>query len=667
MLQNNMKSNLIRGLGCELKLLGKFNDQETYGRLTSIKGSEAISELFEYELILITQNQNITQQVLCGLEIICALTTNHNSESQNQRYINGIIQEVSFTKNHNPKESVNPAFEYRLVVVPKLKNMTKIKHSRVFYGQNQKLLDVIKKILNEHNITDLRIDTKNQNYFIAETCIQYNESDYAFFYRLLNIAGLYFFFIHDNEKHTLVISDRENLYFKLQCEDIKVVSPKNKLFSLYSISSQYSLHTTAFNLNAFAYSDRTKIINKKYSASVHSMQKKLDNTYEDNVYICETKDLNQVSLITEASAQSSNSSAIKITGEGSYPCFAVGGKFSFCGNFFQDLPESEYVITKMSFKVYNYISKEQQYINAFEAIPANQIMIPPQSCNKPIIQGLHFALVVDEQGASNNQEPCCDEKGRIYIKLLWGSDNLVCKANVLSASNGFTLPRVGSLAYVMFPYNNLYNDFPVVVGISNEDLLHLADKGDQHKNLYKVSPGSSDESIYNFICFDDTKDKQKINVVAKKDLFIDVKHDKNVNIQNIRSVTIEEGNDILNVNKGDILINVKQGKYNITCKGDATISSDNNIQINSKGNIDFNADGNITLSAQKDMSISAQNVLLKSLQNITNEATSGSITHKAATSISITSNAQVSVSSTVTEVKGQANVSISSPMTKISM
>jgi len=292
-----MKSNLIRGLGCALKLLGKFNDQETYGRLTSIEGSEAVSELFQYELTLITQNQNIMQQVFCGLEITCALTTNHESQNQNQRYINGIIQEASFTKHHNPKESVNPAFEYRLVVAPKLKNMTTIKHSRVFYGQNQKLLDVVKKILNEHGITDLRIDTKNQNYFIAETCIQYNESDYAFFYRLLNTAGLYFFFIHANDKHILVISDRENPYFKLECEDINVVSQKSKLFSLYSISSQYSLHVTDFGLNAFSYSNRTKAINKKYSASVHSMQKKPDNTYEDNVYICEAKDLNQVSLL----------------------------------------------------------------------------------------------------------------------------------------------------------------------------------------------------------------------------------------------------------------------------------------------------------------------------------------------------------------------------------
>jgi type VI secretion system secreted protein VgrG len=671
-----MNSNFTHGQSLTLNLLGKFSNKEVYGKLVSISGSEAISGLFKYELTIITQNKKIATEVLCGAEISFELQSTSNAIEKTERYFCGMIETVSLTKRYNPKNSINPAFEYKLQVVPKLSNLLKIKHSRVFQKPGQKLLDVITQILKEHNINH-EIKVKNSDKFLAETCIQYNETDYDFLYRLLHSAGIYYFFKHEKDKHILLIANQVENYFNLPPLSITNISKNRDLFNLQGLSAQYSMHATDFELNAFAYSHREEASEESYSHAAHTMQntenfKNIKS--EESVYMGEIKDLKQVSLLNESITTAQQSLAEYIRGDSSYPCFAVGGKFKLKGDAFVHFKEHEYVIAEMSFKIYNFISAEQQCANNFVAIPKDQIFTNSKPVTKPIIQGLHIALIVDDQGSSKSQEPYSDEQGRVYIKLLWGKKNTICKANVLSTSNNYTIPRIGSLAYVLFPHNNLYNDFPIVVGISNEDLLSFTNKDEWYKNIYMVSPGSSDKEIYNFISFHDQQDKQEIQVTAKKDILYDIANDETVTIKNnsthsvknIRKIIIEEGNDVLDVNKGDILIDVKEGNYNITCKGKTSIKADSDISIESKANLDLKAGGKITLTSQKDTEIKGQNITLKSLSNITQKAT-GAATYEAGTSIDIKSNAKIGINSTITEIKGKANVKISAPMTKISM
>ncbi|WPY01678.1 Vgr family type VI secretion protein (plasmid) [Candidatus Trichorickettsia mobilis] len=684
-----MNGNFSHGQKLNLKLLGEWDNQDLYGRIIKIQALEEISELFNYRLTLFTVNKEIMAQALCGKIISFAISSTIDTKKTIERTFSGIVNKAHFSKRQNPKASANHEFEYCLEVVPQLFNATMVKHSRIFHAPEQKLLTIIETVLKNYKI-DYECNIKNSEELIAENCIQYNESDYEFIYRLLYAAGLYYFFKHVEQKHIMVISNQLTSYSDLDDKSVKHIYDKGNILSLHNISFQYSNHITDYTVKAFSYANPEKIVESTYSKVSHQVQVPLNLQNEEIIYTYEIKDTAQITKFAENNAIKDQYFSKSIEGTSTYMRFTIGKKFNLQGKFFEHLKTTEYVIIKLAFEVSENIS-EQQYLNNFVAIASDTIFAAIKPICKPVIQGLHFALVVNGNGESSSQEPYCDEKGRVYIKLLWGNDSNICKANILSTSNSFTLPRIGSLAYVLFPHNNMYNDIPVIVGISNEGLMDFNNKEEWYKNIYMTYPASSEASLYNFISFKDKKDEQEVKVQARKDMYLEIennrlstiKNDSTESIKNIRTITIEEGNDILEVNKGDILIKVKEGNYHLSCKAKVCINSEDQIQIDAKSDLSIKSGGKINIESvdgiyintkgkyevksQGDAAIDATgNVTVKSSQNINNKAGMAAA-YEAGTSINIKSNAKASIDSAVTEIKGKATVKVNAPFTNISM
>ncbi|MDT3409896.1 UNVERIFIED_ORG: Rhs element Vgr protein [Atlantibacter sp. SORGH_AS 304] len=65
--------------------------------------------------------------------------------------------------------------------------------------------EIVKKILSEHNVkTD---DKLTEEYRTWEYCVQYQESSLDFIRRLMEQEGIAFYFRHDTDSHTLVLTD----------------------------------------------------------------------------------------------------------------------------------------------------------------------------------------------------------------------------------------------------------------------------------------------------------------------------------------------------------------------------------------------------------------------------------------------------------------------------
>ena len=47
----------------------------------------------------------------------------------------------------------------------------------------------------------------NASYSPREYCVQYRESDYDFIVRLMAYEGIFYFFIHENGRHKMIIGD----------------------------------------------------------------------------------------------------------------------------------------------------------------------------------------------------------------------------------------------------------------------------------------------------------------------------------------------------------------------------------------------------------------------------------------------------------------------------
>ena len=69
--------------------------------------------------------------------------------------------------------------------------------------------DIIKKVFKDRGFTDYRFRL-TENYPKLEYCVQYRETDLTFVSRLMEQHGIYYFFEHTSDKHTLVLADSKS-------------------------------------------------------------------------------------------------------------------------------------------------------------------------------------------------------------------------------------------------------------------------------------------------------------------------------------------------------------------------------------------------------------------------------------------------------------------------
>src|SRR5258708_5550734 len=78
------------------------------------------------------------------------------------------------------------------------------KKNRVF--QNKKVPEILEQIFTEGNFRDYQFRLFG-NFEQRQYCVQYQETDFQFVSRLMEEEGIYYFFDHENGKHTLVIAN----------------------------------------------------------------------------------------------------------------------------------------------------------------------------------------------------------------------------------------------------------------------------------------------------------------------------------------------------------------------------------------------------------------------------------------------------------------------------
>src|SRR5262245_2902295 len=161
----------------------------------SLKGREALGRLFEFRLELLSEDNAIKLDKVLGQN----LTISVEFTDERKRYYNGdIVQFRQLTK------TVDKYFCYEAVMKPRLWFLSRTSDCKIF--QKKTVPDIIKAVLDEHGITDVK-KSLEKTYTEREYCVQYNETDFGFISRLMEEEGIYYFFDHAKDKHTLVLGD----------------------------------------------------------------------------------------------------------------------------------------------------------------------------------------------------------------------------------------------------------------------------------------------------------------------------------------------------------------------------------------------------------------------------------------------------------------------------
>lgn len=490
--------------------------------LTGISGSEAISVPFGYSLDIISENHNISFSNIIAKNITVSIAL-ANGEN---RFINGIVSRFSQGRGGGEAGGGDPRFSYyRAEVVPWLWLLKRTSDSRIFQGLS--VPDIIEKIFTEKGFSDYKIKLQG-TYNKRNYCIQYRETDFNFVSRLMEEEGIFYFFEHEDKKHTLILSDtpqehkpcpnQENVRYELSG------GGHDEEDTISSLEFIQEIRAGKYTVNDYNF----ETPNTSLLVEVPGKYKSGPGERELYDYPGGYDKRAGGDRLAKIRMQEEETAITTINGGSNCRAFASGYRFQLQGFYRDDMNNKEYVLASVYHEAnQEYIPGEEatefSYTNNFSCIPFDVPFRPSRNTPRPVVEGVQTAIVVGPGG----EEIYTDEHGRIKVQFHWDreggkNENSSCWIRVSQTWAGagwgaMYIPRIGHEVIVDFEEGD--PDRPIITG----RVYHGINKppyglpGEKTKSTIKSnsSPGGGGS---NELRFEDKKGNEEIYFHAQKDL-----------------------------------------------------------------------------------------------------------------------------------------------------
>jgi type VI secretion system secreted protein VgrG len=551
--------------------------------LLSVSGCETVSTPFCYELRSMTALDEKGIAAMHGKAVSCQIGDGlHNLP---QRYVHGIVTQIQHGRDADDQTvcifRLEPAFS-----LLQLGRSTRV-------WQNMTVPDLVSKLLGEHKINQVDLQLRN-TYTKREYCIQYRESDFDFISRLLEEEGIYYFFIHQENQHQMVLADQPAGH------------PSAK-------AGKLPWHHQGKNLilgNVDSWSASSVLIPGEVVLSGYNMQKAAAVAdSQDPVSTTRSVEHLKFTDVTPIAERTQLTSKAKNAMEGFeantqlYDA-TVNAHWLSCGEVFSltDHPTDNdtYRIQSLSLEVTNnFESSTGGYHCAIQSLRNSVKWRPASSRVAPEIAGVLLAKVV----GPSSEEIHTDEYGRIKIQFPWDTknkndDTSSCWVRIsqpwTGSKFGFQfIPRIGSEVLVSFIQGN--PDFPLVTGSvyngQNKLPFPLPDEKTESGFATRSTSNGGMEDGHR-LSFNDKKGEEKLTITAQKDLLLTVKNDVTSEVSHEVKSKIGANRDT-EITKGDDTLVLKQGSLHITLnKGDLEQKVSGNVNTSlTNGNYSLTATG----------------------------------------------------------------------------
>jgi type VI secretion system secreted protein VgrG len=595
--------------------------------LESYTGHEAISELFSFQLELLSEDPKIDFASLLGSKISFGVAGPDNAE---KRYIQGIV--TAFAQ----LPSRERVAHYRATVSPSVWKLTRKRQSRIF--QQKSVPDILKAVLEGFDVTyDLRGDYKPREY-----CVQYRESDFEFISRLMEEEGIFYFFKQAGDGDKLMLADTpvshadipgdsrivydetegaqrdETRIFdwqKTQCWDSGKYTlrdhcfelPHNDLEADQEILPDVQVGKVTHKLNVAGNSPGLEVYDYPGGYAKHHECGSGDNV---------SSDINgEGKRAAGGGMERIEAAQFVIRGQSNVFDFIPGYRFTLDRHFNGD---GQYVITSVMHSAsegsyYSQGRKEEQdhFSNIFTCLPFALPYRPACSTPKPQVRGCQTAYVVGPSG----EEIYTDKYGRIKVQFHWdregkNDDKSSCWVRVASFWAGkqwgaIHLPRIGQEVVIDFLEGD--PDRPIVVGsvynAENMPPYSLPDNRTQSTLKSRSSKGGAADN-YNEMRFEDKKGSEEVYFQAEKDLNSLVKYDETRKVNHDRKVTI--GNDDSKEVGHDLKLTVGNDRTTkIGIDSTTTIGNNNSETIGNSETVKIGSSQSVTIGANQTVTIGA--------------------------------------------------------------
>jgi type VI secretion system secreted protein VgrG len=489
-------------------------------------GREDLGHMFEYRLELLSEKPDLTAEQLLGTNATVALQL---SDGVTSRYFNGYVTRFSVqgaTATTAYKGSTG--YLYLVTLNPGLWFLSRSANSQIF--SSTAIGDLVVKQLKADAL--VQIDSKVTETEKRDYIVQYRETDFNFVTRLMEHAGIYYYFKQENGQHTMVLLNQASDH---------VVNPGLATFSFSGESDQDGTLSSLIMVSevqpgAFAGGDYNYVMPNTQIAAVDSSPQAHPNAgFEMFDHPLETTTVSWATTYAKIRNEELSCGYAVAHGTSVERNLMVGFKTTV-SNHSIDALNQEYVIIGQSFEATNNLSSTgggegANFAASFEAIPSGVQFRSTRTIAKPVIAGTQTALVVadfhTDTDTSGGADPIGANIGRVKVEFYWdryGKQSCWARVSTPWAGKGYgfqNMPRVGEEVLVQFLEGD--PDRPVVIGrvYNAENMppfkLPAASTITGMKTLSIDSSGNSVAGKWNELRFDDNSGSEQIYVQAQKD------------------------------------------------------------------------------------------------------------------------------------------------------
>jgi type VI secretion system secreted protein VgrG len=519
--------------------------------IETLRGQENLSQPFQYDLTLLSESGDLDADKILGKDVTVQVKLPSGGGT---RFFHGFVTRFSQAGYDRRLH------EYRAEVRPWLWFLTRSSDCRIF--QNKSALDIFEEVAKSYNFTDYKLPSGS--YPPRTYCVQYRETDFNFVSRLLEEEGIYYYFKHEDGRHTMVLAnDTSTIPATTGYDSVPFFPPAADSPRPRDHLSAWSFEKSV-QPGAFASSDYDFEAPKASLAGNNAIAgKHAHANYEIYDYPADIAkmDAGETKRLAKIRMQEMSAQHFIARGQGDAAGLATGYKFKLTQYPRADL-NIEYLITSTTLQLTSdahdagRADPGTECVANVEGIDSKTPFRPMRVTPKPIIQGTQTATVVGKGG----EEIYTDKYGRVKIQFPWdrygkNDENSGCWVSVSQAWAGkqwgaIHIPRIGQEVVVSFLDGD--PDRPIIVGRTYNganmppyDLpANATQSGIKSRSSKEGAPAN-----FNEIRFEDKKGSEQVYIHAEKnqdnvvenDETTDVGHDRKEKVGN--DETIDIGHD----------------------------------------------------------------------------------------------------------------------------
>lgn len=502
--------------------------------LTGFSGHEEMSRLFHFHLQLVSMNANIKPEDLIGK----SLSFSVDDHEGKPRFFHGYVNRFSAGD-----EDFKGRRGYSVEVVPWLWFLTQRTDCRAFLDKT--VVQIIEQVFTELGFTDFETGRIEGEHPVRDYCVQYRETDFAFVSRLMEEEGIYYYFRHEEGKHTLVMADSRNGYSA--CAQGQVDCPRDDQGSRHQVP-----HVKGWN-RAWQFRpgkvQRTDYDFTKSRQDLVTNEKTLvkfqgNDKYQQYDYPGDYTDRGFGAKLSRIRMEELEVDHDVVQATGTVSAFSPGHRFTIGKHRVRSEEGKGYVVWRIHHEGAEDTYEggggggQFDYSNHVECISDQASFRAARSTARPTIDSCQMAVVVGPEG----EEIYTDEYGRVKIKFPWmmrEETSYWIRVSQPHAGQNWgymDIPRVGEEVLVQFMNGN--PDYPVIIGRVYNDAnmppFTLPAEKTRRGNKTKTYKGTG----FNELSMDDTEGKEQIRIHAQYNMDTVVEHDETHDVGNNRTKTI---------------------------------------------------------------------------------------------------------------------------------